>query len=84
MDSAFDRVASGRTIKCLVVVNDATHESVAIVPEHTSGGDHLTRKLDGNFTRSVEPAVIRTAAILIVGMALVPVRVVDETSNPAH
>jgi len=39
MDFAFDRVASGRTIKCLVVVDDATHESVAIVPEHTIGGE---------------------------------------------
>ena len=35
MDFAFDRIASGRTIKCLVIVDDATHEAVAIVPEHT-------------------------------------------------
>jgi putative transposase len=26
MDFMFDRIASGRTIKCLVIVDDATHE----------------------------------------------------------
>jgi hypothetical protein len=30
MDFVFDRVTSGRTIKCLVVVDDATHEAIAI------------------------------------------------------
>ena len=36
MDFMFDREASGRSIKCLVIVDDATHESVAIVrgPRH--------------------------------------------------
>jgi transposase InsO family protein len=60
MDFAFDRVASGRTIKCLVIVDDATHEAVAIVPEHTIGGDHLTRILDGICAQRGTPAVIRT------------------------
>jgi len=60
MDFAFDRVASGRTIKCLVVVDDATHESVAIVPEHTIGGDHLTRILDSICAQRGKPAIIRT------------------------
>jgi transposase InsO family protein len=60
MDFAFDRVASGRTIKCLVIVDDATHETVAIVPEHTIGGDHLTRILDGICSQRGIPAVIRT------------------------
>ncbi len=31
IDFVFDRVASGRTLKCLVIVDDATHEAVAIV-----------------------------------------------------
>ena len=31
MDFVFDRVAGGRSIKCLVIVDDATHEAVAIV-----------------------------------------------------
>ena len=33
MDFVFDRSAEGRAIKCLTIVDDATHESVAIVPE---------------------------------------------------
>jgi hypothetical protein len=36
MDFVFDRVAGGRMLKCLVIVDDATHESVAIVVEHTA------------------------------------------------
>ena len=28
----FDRTADGRVMKCLTLVNDATHEAVAIVP----------------------------------------------------
>ena len=60
MDFVFDRVASGRTIKCLVVVDDATHEAIAIVPEHTIGGDHLTRILDNICALRGTPAVIRT------------------------
>ena len=41
MDFVFDRIASGRTIKCLVIVDDATHESVAVVAEHSMGGNQL-------------------------------------------
>lgn len=60
VDFVFDRVASGRVIKCLVVVDDATHESVAIMPEHSIGGDHLTRLLDGICAQRGKPAVIRS------------------------
>lgn len=60
MDFVFDRVASGRTVKCLVIVDDATHEAVAIVPEHTIGGNHLTRILDGVCAQRGTPAVMRT------------------------
>jgi transposase InsO family protein len=60
MDFVFDRVASGRALKCLVVVDDGTHESVAIVPEHAIGGHHLTRILDGICSQRGTPAVIRT------------------------
>lgn len=60
MDFVFDRVASGRTVKCLIVVDDGTHESVAIVPEHAIGGNHLTRILDGICSQRGTPAVIRT------------------------
>lgn len=38
MDFVFDRTAEGRVIKSLTVVNDATHEAVAIVPERVDPG----------------------------------------------
>jgi transposase InsO family protein len=60
MDFMFDREASGRSIKCLVIVDDATHESVAIVADHAIGGDHLTRTLDGICAQRGTPTVIRT------------------------
>ena len=60
VDFVFDRIASGRTLKCLVIVDDATHEAVAIVPEHTIGGDHLTRILDGVCSVRGKPTVIRS------------------------
>jgi putative transposase len=65
MDFVFDRIASGRTVKCLAIVDDATHEAVAIVPEHTIGGDHLTRILDGVCSQRGKPAIIRSARSLL-------------------
>ena len=38
MDFVFDRTAEGRVIKCLTIVDDATHEAVAIEPERAIGG----------------------------------------------
>lgn len=46
MDFVFDRTAEGLVIKCLAIVDDATHESVAIVPERDIGGHPLTRILN--------------------------------------
>jgi transposase InsO family protein len=60
MDFVFDRVAGGRTIKCLVIVDDATHEAVAIEAQQSMGGNHLTRILDAICSRRGRPAVIRT------------------------
>jgi len=60
MDFVFDRVAGGRAIKCLVIVDDATHEAVAIVPEHSIGGDHLTRLLDAICAQRGTPSIIRS------------------------
>lgn len=60
MDFVFDRVATGRTIKSLVIVDDATHECVAIVAEHSIGGTHLTRILDEVCAKRGKPAIIRT------------------------
>jgi len=59
-DFVFDRIASGRTLKCLTIVDDATHESIAIVTEHSMGGNHLTRILDGICAQRGKPAVIRS------------------------
>jgi putative transposase len=60
VDFVFDRVASGRTLKCLAIVDDATHEAVAVVPEHTIGGDHLTRILDRICSQRGKPSMIRS------------------------
>ena len=46
MDFAFNRTADGRVIKNLTVVDDATHEALAIVPERAIGVYVLTRNLD--------------------------------------
>lgn len=60
MDFVFDRIASGRAIKCLAIVDDATHEAVAVIPEHAVGGDHLVRLLDGVCAIRGRPSIIRT------------------------
>ena len=46
MDFVFDRSADTRVIKSLTIVDDATHESVAIVPERAIGGLAVTHILD--------------------------------------
>ena len=60
MDFVFDRTAEGRVIKCLTIVDDATHESVAIVPERAIGGHPLTRMLYQLRNTRGLPKVIRT------------------------
>ena len=60
MDFVFDRSAEGRAIKCLTIVDDATHESVAIVPERSISGQHVTRILDHLAATRGLPQVIRT------------------------
>ena len=47
-------------IKCLTIVDDATHESVAIAPERAIGGHAVTRVLDQLRTDRGLPHVIRT------------------------
>ena len=42
------------------IVDDATHEAVAIVPEHSMGGDHLVRVMDQVCSQRGRPGVIRT------------------------
>ena len=60
MDFVFDRTASGRSIKCLTIVDDATHESVAIVVERAIGGESLTRILNDLARNRGLPQAIRT------------------------
>ena len=60
MDFVFDRSAEGRVIKSLTIVDDATHESVDIVPEHAIGGLAVTRILDRLAVTRGLPRVIRT------------------------
>ena len=60
MDFVFDRSAEGRVIKCLTVVDDATHESVTIVPERAIGGQQVARILDHLAASRGLPQVIRT------------------------
>ena len=60
MDFVFDRTADGRVIKCLTVIDDGTHEAVAIVPERAIGGEPLTRILDRLWFERGLPHVIRT------------------------
>jgi transposase InsO family protein len=58
-DFVFDRIASGRMLKCLVIVDDATHEAIAVSVEHCIGGEQLTRVLDGICSQRGGPTVIR-------------------------
>jgi putative transposase len=60
MDFVFDRVAGGRALKCLTIVDDATHESVAIEPSHAFSGKHLVRFLQTLCATRGTPRVIRT------------------------
>ena len=60
MDFVFDRTADGRVIKCLTIVDDATHEAVAIEVERAISGLMLTRVLDRLAQSRSLPKVIRT------------------------
>jgi transposase InsO family protein len=60
MDFVFDRSADGRIIKCLAIVDDATHEPVLLRPERAISGMMVARLLDElKLTRGL-PKVIRT------------------------
>lgn len=60
IDFIFDRIASGRALKCLVIVDDATHEAVAVMAQHSIGGNQLARMLDEVCARRGKPSVIRS------------------------
>jgi hypothetical protein len=60
MDFVFDRTAEGRVIKCLTIVDDATHEAVTIEVERAISGLGVTRVLDRLALSRGLPQVIRT------------------------
>lgn len=60
MDFVFDRTAEGRVIKCLTIVDDATHESVAIEVERAISGHGVSRVVDRLALSRGLPKVIRT------------------------
>lgn len=60
MDFVFDRIADGRSLKCLTVVDDATQEAVAIAPDQAISGVYVTRILEAVKRERGLPKVIRT------------------------
>lgn len=60
MDFVFDRTGEGRVLKCLTIVDDATHEAVAIEVERAISGLTVTRVLDRLALSRGLPQVIRT------------------------
>ena len=60
MDFVFDRTAEGRVIKCLTIVDDVTHEAVAIEVERAISGQGVSKVLDRLAAQRGLPRVIRT------------------------
>ncbi len=60
MDFVFDRTAEGRRIKNLTVIDDATHEAVAIVPERALSCNQRVLILEQLTSTRGLPEAIRT------------------------
>jgi putative transposase len=60
MDFLLDRNATGRTLSCLTVFDEATHEAIAVPVAHAMGCKHLTRVLDEIRLLRGKPHVTRT------------------------
>ena len=60
MDFVFERIAEGRVIKCLTIVDDATHEAGAIGVERVISGKGVVRRLDRLAVQRGLPQMIRT------------------------
>jgi len=60
MDFVFDRSAEGRSIKCLAIVDDATHEAVVIEVERAISGHGVVRVLNRLALSRGLPEVIRS------------------------
>jgi transposase InsO family protein len=66
LDFVFDRTADARVLKCLTIVDDATHESVGIEVERALSGTGVTRVLDRLGVIRGLPRTIRTDNVLTV------------------
>ena len=60
MDFVFDRTAEGRVLKCLTIVDDATHEAVAIEVERAISGLGVARVMNRLAASRGLPRIIRT------------------------
>jgi len=60
IDFVFDRTAEGRVIKCLTVVDDATHEAVVVEVERAISGVGVTRVMDRLALTRGLPKIIRS------------------------
>jgi transposase InsO family protein len=60
VDFVFDRLADGRSLKCLTVVDDCTHEAVAVHPDRSMSGAYVARILDRLKQERGLPKVIRS------------------------
>ncbi len=60
IDFVFDRLADGRSLKCLTVVDDCTHEAVAIHPDRAMSGAYVARILEEVKHERGLPKVIRS------------------------
>jgi len=60
MDFVFDRTAERRVLKCLTIVDDATHEAVAIEVERAISGHGVARVMDRLAASRGLPRIIRT------------------------
>ena len=60
MDFVFDRTVDSRVIKCLTIVDDATHETVAIETERAISGHGVVRVLERLALSRGLPKAIRT------------------------
>ena len=60
MDFVFDRTAEGRVVKCLTIVDDATHEAVAIEVERAISGHGVVRVMERLALSRGLPQIIRT------------------------
>ncbi len=60
VDFVFDRTADGRVLKILTVVDDATHDSVAVEARHWFGGAQVVEELKQLAQKRGLPKIIRS------------------------